>query len=270
MPSKSFYDLDYIIEVNEKRIEQYLAAYQKVLDKFTNIILIYSAITIFLISIIQDIFIADSRPLFLYICFGVFSILFLISLYFSIRLIIPVKVAYLDAPNKYYEEYRFNYEQIIQQQDQVEHLLKTSYLYELETTLNINRSVFSRKSSFYNNAIIFALLSAIPYLICLGFHISKKEENVQKDKIINMKKFNNLQKTEIMPKDKNKTDNSNNSKSSSNKTKRVTNYPGVDNNLVIPSYPIIIKENSSKIWAYNEEHVGLIKSIAQFFRRLFS
>ncbi len=270
MSSISFYDLDYIIEVNEKRIDQYLSAYQKVLERFTNIILIYSAITIFLISIIQDIFIAGSRPLFLYICFGIFSILFLISLYFTIRLIIPVKVAYLVAPKIYYEENRLHYEQTITQQDQVEKLLKKSYINELETTLRNNVLVLTKKTSFYYNALICALLSVIPYVVCLGFHISKKEENVQKVKIINMGKFNNLQKTEIMPKNKNKTDNSNNLKSSSTKTKILTNLPGGDNDLVIPSSPMFIRENSSKITYLDDEHIGLIKSIRQFFSRLFS
>jgi hypothetical protein len=270
MPSKSFYDLDYIIEVNEKRIEQYLAAYQKVLDKFTNIILIYSAITIFLISIIQDIFVVDSRPLFLYLCFGTFSILFLISLYFTIRLIIPVEVAYPGAPKKYYEEYRLIYEQTIQKQDQVEVLLKTSYINELETTLHKNVLVFTKKKSFYYNALICVLLSVIPYLICLGFHIFKKEENVQKVAIINQEKFNTLQEMEIMLKNKNKRDNSNKPKSSSTKTLPVSNLPGVDNDLVIPSSPMIIRENSSKIRYLDEEHIGLIKSIVQFFKRLFS
>jgi len=55
MPPKSFYDLDYIIEINEARYDQYTSAYSKVLEKYTNIILIYSAIAIFLIPIIQDI-----------------------------------------------------------------------------------------------------------------------------------------------------------------------------------------------------------------------
>lgn len=51
---KSFYDLDYIIEINERRIEELSSNYQKVLERITNIILIYSAIAIFLVPLIQD------------------------------------------------------------------------------------------------------------------------------------------------------------------------------------------------------------------------
>jgi hypothetical protein len=249
MPSKSFYDLDYIIDVNEKRIEQYHAAYQKVLERFTNIILIYSAITIFLVSIIQDIFIANSTHVFLYICFGLFSVLFLTSLCFTVRLIIPVDIAYLSAPKKYYDEYRLNYEQTIQQQDQIEKLLKSSYINELETTLNNNKTVFRRKSSFYYNALMYALFSAIPYLVCFGFHISKKEKDVQKVEIINPGNFRNLQKRQLMSNNNkdNKSGNSNNLTTSSTTTTTTTNLPGVNNSQVIPSYPDIIKENSSKI-----------------------
>lgn len=52
MEEQSFYSFDYLISINEKRAKQYLTAYQKVIERFTNIILIYSAITIFLIPII--------------------------------------------------------------------------------------------------------------------------------------------------------------------------------------------------------------------------
>jgi len=50
----SFYDLDHIISLGEKRVDLYLSAYQAVLGRLTNIILVYSAIGIYLIPIIQD------------------------------------------------------------------------------------------------------------------------------------------------------------------------------------------------------------------------
>jgi hypothetical protein len=55
----SFYDLDYIIEINEKRLEQYSGAYQKNVDRFTNILVIYSAFAIFLIPIVQSLFFTE-------------------------------------------------------------------------------------------------------------------------------------------------------------------------------------------------------------------
>jgi hypothetical protein len=243
--AKSFYDLDYIIEINEKRIEQYLSAYQKVLERLTNIILIYSAITIFLISIIKIVFFNKECPWFLYTCFAAFALLFSVSLFHAVRLIIPVEIAYLDAPKKYYQEMRLTYEQTISNQPDVEKLLKASYIDELESTLSNYEQLFRRKSSFYYNALMYGLLSAVPFIICVGFHISKKEETIQKVEIINSEKISNLLKIDSMSKP---------NKSAANKssdTKAVvgitTKLPGVDSTQVIPSSPIIVKENSHKV-----------------------
>jgi hypothetical protein len=243
---KSFYDLDYIIEINEKRIEQYLSAYQKVLERLTNIILIYSAITIFLISIIKIVFFNKDCPWSLYTCFGVFALLFLASLYHTVRLIMPVEIAYLDAPKKYYQELRLTYEQTIKNQAEIEKLIKASYIDELETTLSNYEQLFRRKSSFYYNALMYGLLSAVPYIICIGFHISKKEENIQKVEVVNSEKISNLLKIDSMSK-ANKTIADSPSNTKASVTGITTKLPGVDNTQVIPSSPIIVKENSYKI-----------------------
>lgn len=242
MSTKSFYDLDYIIELNEKRLEQYTSAYQKVLERLTNIILIYSAITIFLVPIFQDVFLAEIRHWLLYICFAAFAILFLISVVFTIRLVIPVEVAYLEMPKRYYEEYRLTYEQTIKNQEEIKTLLKASYINELETALQTNDQVFRRKSSFYYNALMYALLSAIPYLICLGFHVSKREDKVQKVQIMNSKINSKLQKSDTMENNSNKSDSNN--QSSSSTTTTTTQLPGVNTSQVISSSPKLIKENS--------------------------
>ena len=54
MGEKSFYELDYIIEISEQRLDQYTVAYQRVLEKITHIVIVYSAITIFLIPSVRD------------------------------------------------------------------------------------------------------------------------------------------------------------------------------------------------------------------------
>jgi len=190
--AKSFYNLDYIIEINEKRHEQYTSAYQKVLERFTNIILIYSAITIFLIPLIQGLIkrmipVSTNHWVFC-ISFGVFAFFFLISVYNTIRLIIPEEVSYLEIPKKYYTDYLTIYETTIPDKTEVTKLLKASYITELETAVRKNEAVFRKKSSFYYNALMFALISVVPYLVCLGFHITSKEETVQKIEIVNPKK----------------------------------------------------------------------------------
>ena len=189
MDEQSFYSLDYIIGINEKRAEQYLSAYQKVIERFTNIILIYSAITIFLIPIIQDIFFGDVKSVIMYLCFILFVGLFITSMIFTIKLIIPVQVAYLDAPEKYYKTIRLQYEQNDPPLEEltINKLIKGSYVLELEKAVEVNSQLFKRKSSFFYNSLLFGLLCAIPYMICLGYHISKKDNKVQQIEIVKHK-----------------------------------------------------------------------------------
>lgn len=189
---KSFYDLDYIIEINEQRLEQYNSAYDKVLGRLTNLILVYSAIMIFLLPIVQDIFITRAYHWPLYACFFVFTLLFITSLVFTVRLIIPAQIAYLESPKKYYEDYRLIYEQTISNQDEIKKLLKASYITELESAWETNELVFRKKSSFYYRALMYGLLSAVPYLICLGAHITQKDDKIQKVQLINPEKNSKL------------------------------------------------------------------------------
>lgn len=184
--AKSFYDLDYIIEINEKRVEQYTSAYQQVLGKLTNIILIYSAIAIFLIPIIQEVF-TGTINLYLDTCFGAFVVLFLVSVVYTIFLIFPKEVAYLREPYKYYKDFRVQYELTEPDLNKVDSALKSSYILELEKTVEVNDKVFKAKSSFYYNALIFALLLTIPFLLCLGYHIFQKGDKIQKIEIVKPK-----------------------------------------------------------------------------------
>ncbi len=195
MADKSFYNLDYIIEINEKRVEQNTAAYHKVLDRLTNIILIYSALTIFLVPIIQDTFLILNNNWFLYISFAFFTGLISTSIYYTVRLMIPEEIAYLEAPKRYYTEYFQNYQETIKEDDpeqkkaKIGTLLKASYIEELELAASNNMIVFRNKSSYYYRALMFGLLAVIPYIICLAFHISKKDNKIQKVEIVNSKKI---------------------------------------------------------------------------------
>lgn len=154
----------------------------------------------------------------------------------------PVNVAYLEIPKKYYEDIRLQYEQTITDKDQIKELLKASYITELESAVVNNEIVFRRKSSFFYNALIFGLLSVIPYLICLGFYITKKEDNIQKIEIVNADNSSifNMKNINLMP--NNTTNNTQNS--SSIATTTATHLPGVNNSQVIISTPNMIKENS--------------------------
>src|SRR5580704_12982813 len=101
----SFYNLDYIIEINQRRLEEYNASLQLVLGRLTNIILIYSGLGIFLVTFIQHAIDGDLGTISFYFVFSVFAILLILSLYYFIRLLLPEEIAYLDPPEKYYKDY---------------------------------------------------------------------------------------------------------------------------------------------------------------------
>ncbi len=240
----SFYDLDYIIEINEKRLEQYSNAYQKNIDKFTNILVIYSAFTIFLIPTIQSLFFTNTKCHWLHwASFSLFVILFLISLYFTVRLLIPVEVAYLQEPKIYYETYLIGYKNDMPAtaDDEIDKLVKASYINELEQAVHSNNEIFKRKGLFYYRAFTLAMLASVPYLLCIGFQLSIKEEKVQKVEIIN--NLSIFSKNQQMSNSTDQTKQGSNTSSSTSGT--TTKLPGVDNTLVRPSKPQMVKENFS-------------------------
>ena len=181
----SFYELDYIIEVNEKRLAEYTSLYQKVQERLTNIILIYSALGIFLIPLTQDVLEAGMSGKTFYVVFSLFAILLLTSLVYFVRLLLPVEIAYLAPPRKYYDSFKSQIEALhLGNQQTVDDSLKGSYILELENAIDINSNVFRRKSSFFYNALLFALLAVIPYIVCMGFHLSKKQDKSGKVELI--------------------------------------------------------------------------------------
>lgn len=240
MSKVSFYDLDYIIEQNEKRLEQYSNAYQKNLDKFTNILIIYSAIAIFLIPIIQTLFLSETRHWLHYVSFFLFLAPFVYSLVFTIKLLIPVEVAYLIEPKTYYEKIRLEYEGEGKDQQTTDKYLKASYINELEKAVTANNIVFKRKGFFYFTALSSALIASVPYLLCLAFHFSIRNDNIQKVELVNTEKVSNFNKSINMSKH---STNNNNSTSSSTTATTTTKLPGINPNEVRPSNPQMIKEN---------------------------
>ena len=173
--AKSFYDLDYIIDISEKRLAEYTVLYQKVLERLTNVILIYSALGIFLIPLVQHAIAADIKGVVYYLFFLLFIGLLLASIVYFIKLLLPAGIAYLDPPNKYYGTFREQLEGVYaQDKDTVDESLKASYIVDLEEAIQVNGDTFKRKNSFFNNALVFALLAVVPYIVCLGFHLSKK------------------------------------------------------------------------------------------------
>lgn len=170
--AKSFYDLDYIIEINEKRLSDYTALYQKVFERLTNIILVYSALGIFLVPLTQHMLETDVKGIMFYVVFGAFAVLLLISLTYFIRLLLPVDIAYLDPPSEYYRVFKDKLEILgVGNEEVVDNSLKGAYIFELQNAIEINYRAFRKKNFYFYNALIFALLAIIPYITCVGYHL---------------------------------------------------------------------------------------------------
>jgi hypothetical protein len=117
---------------------------------------------------------ADVSGATFYANFGVFGILLIISLVYFIRLLLPMDIAYLDPPKKYYSDYRIELEILnVGSEEVVNESLKSTYIQELEDAIEINSIAFRKKNSLFYNALIFALLACVPYIVCVGIHISR-------------------------------------------------------------------------------------------------
>ena len=185
MGNKSFYDLDYIIEINEQRLEQYANAHQKIVERFTTLLVIYSTYCIFLVPIIQTLFLAKEQWHWSYYCsFYIFCILFIISIINSILLLSPEGLNLLPEPATYYLELKEVYEAEGFPPTETDTIIKVSYIAELEEAVIKKGGELHLKVSFYNRAFYYAILACIPYLHCTWTQIDpdkkiifKKETN---------------------------------------------------------------------------------------------
>ncbi|PWV45889.1 hypothetical protein [Chitinophaga sp. S165] len=184
MGNKSFYDLDYIIEINEQRLEQYANAHQKSVERFTTLLVIYSALCIFLVPIIQTLFFTKEQWHWSYYCsFYVFCILFSISIVNCILLLSPVSSDVLRAPRIYYRELKENYEEAGILPQKTDTIIKNSYIVELENAINKNENKLQRKFAYYNRAFHYAILACIPYLHCIWMQINYDKKTISKSEI---------------------------------------------------------------------------------------
>lgn len=183
MGNKSFYDLDYIIEINEQRLEQYANAHQKIVERFTTLLVIYSTYCIFLVPIIQTLFLAKEQWHWsYYYSFYVFCILFIISIINSILLLSPEGLNILLAPNLYYKNIKQVYEKKGLPSAETDALIKGRYIMELEKAIIANRFKLHRKISFYNRSFYYAIVACIPYLYCIWLHIDIEKKSYSKER----------------------------------------------------------------------------------------
>ncbi|MGK9123911.1 hypothetical protein M1D52_07315 [Olivibacter sp. SA151] len=250
--TKSYYNVDYLIELNENRLEQYSAHYDKVQGRFTNIIILYSGVGIFITPLIKRCFDGNFEEWLFLGIFLIFLIFFIISIINTIHLLKPIEIAHLNSPKIYYEDLIKDYEQspsffeekidengkkeVFVNQEKVDLYLKASYIGELEEAIEKNVDAVIKKSLRYNKSLQYGLISIVPFLICVLIHLNGEVETISKIEITNIDELN--QKTQsIMSK-------SNPSNShGGNGSKPTAKIPGVDRSQVKPVSPRMIKNS---------------------------
>ncbi len=195
---KSFYNLDDNIELNEKRHEQIIAEYDKVIAKISNIIIVYTAVSFFFIPIAQDIVEGKMHNHLFWFCLILFSTIFLISFIRTVIFLWPRDVDTLKPPSEYYTGIRNKIEPKYTTDEKgtdkatVDIILKSAYNSEIETAINDNINIVHYKKGYYNKAFAFSLISMLPFVACLYFHIIIKDDKVQKVKIEGIEKTTNF------------------------------------------------------------------------------
>jgi hypothetical protein len=173
MGSKSFYDLDYIIELNEQRLEQYANALQKNTEKFTTLLVLYSAFCIFLVPVCQKLFIEQvARNVGVYWAFYGFAGLFAVSLVFAVLQMLPEKLLVLTDPEIYYKYLKLMYQIQGLSSDIIDTQIKAGYIEELEKIIEKIKRKLKQKTAFHILAFYSAIVACIPYLYCIWEYIN--------------------------------------------------------------------------------------------------
>lgn len=133
----------------------------------------YSIIGFFVVPII-NLLVHDTTSIPFKISFCVLVVFVLVSVYYFIRFLIPVNVAYLNSPRTYYEDKRLEYEKLHGNDDKlIDTLLKSSYIDELHQALERNINLFESKGHLFFEALRFALFSLIPFIVCAGYLLKR-------------------------------------------------------------------------------------------------
>lgn len=194
----SFYDLDYLIAINEKRLGEHTATHRFLETKFTNLLVIYSAFCIFLVPVVQSL--CWNRAVccwVMYTAFGTFVILLGGSLFYAVKLLLRGRLLYLDDPAVFYRDLQMVYDNGTRSTADIDQLLKVSYILQLETEVRREGDIATDKYSYHHRALVLGLLAALPYLFCVGFQLSLNVKNAT----MNTGKICTLVEMKVMSKD---------------------------------------------------------------------
>ena len=228
----NFDDFDFQIELNESRLNRERERYADYRNRITIISLFYTVYAAFTIQLFKFGFIDGYIwQWFFGIPFLLFILSFLLSVYFTIRLLIPKKLANMDLPTLFYNRVRKMYvDQGDIPENDIKYYLRATYKDQLEQSVEKTFKLCNKQSKFHYWSLVFALCALIPYMTCVGVKLTKGPEDITKVEIVKPQKDSDM------------AENENPQANSGENKKPSSEEPKVDPAKVIKIPPQMIKE----------------------------
>lgn len=185
-------DKDIQIELNQKCLEDEVNRYIEIRSRIGYITIFYTIFAAYFIQLFQFALNEKFSNIIFDALLLIFIILIGLSIYHSIKLLLPVTKAFKSLPKYFYEDIKNLY---IQKGIAVNHLnpyIKETYRIQLEKAVEINFTTNNKKSKNNFYAFIFCICALIPYVICVGIKLSNDHEDIQKAQIIHDKEIDSL------------------------------------------------------------------------------
>ena len=224
------FDLESKIESNNKQLEFYYESYDKLDNKFSFLILLYSFLFVYIVELFK--FLCDFKFSLFYFVFSVLFILFLGFLVASIRFTYmlqrPVEIFYTDEPKYYYTTLLDEYKLLlnigddisVENEELLNEYINLTYLGEQESALSNNIVAYRDKRKYFYYNFNCMLITLVLYVITSSFVIFEKRNQNTQFEIQNYKEIINYLKTIKM-----------------------AEKPKVDPKMIIVKQPIAVKQS---------------------------
>lgn len=182
----NFDDIDFQIELNKKRLEIERNRYNDFRNRIPILTLLYTVYVGYTIQLFKFAFLGGYFLKWYFgIPFSIFVVLFLVSLYYTIKLIIPKNIAHQDLPLFFYKDVKkmYNKQEDIQE-NEIKYYIRESYKYQLEESVEKTFKLCNKQSKLHYWSLVLALAALIPYMICIGVKLSKEPDDIIKIEII--------------------------------------------------------------------------------------
>lgn len=174
------------IELNQKQLDIHNEGLEKAASRISLISVLYSILSIYLIQLIRFSITQNFSNLFFLIFLALLILCLSVSVVWTIRFLLPTKIAHVHAPKYFYGNIKKQYEAKGVKPEELQNKIQATYLNELEKAVDNNYNAYKAKRKNFYYAFNFALVALVPYLVCASIMLGTKEkETPQKMEITN-------------------------------------------------------------------------------------